>query len=275
MKRYYNIVFLILFFSTSVFSQVSKWRSDSPKSNNSSIDYKNTPVDGSSVWRNQSPREFNRPQQLKPGSNIIITDPYFNSGWGWGRWNMWGAPMFGYDYWLPYRYYNDWGYREPARIYVYDNGVRDTIVGKKPRFSFGIQYSTNKEIGGWITIGNKLYFVIDASMSHQIDNSTFFPYGNLSIVDFPLVDDFIKTNNLYLGLGKRFKRTGFHMMLGRNNQIIRWRGKDSIGYITFPKQTLSTTTVKFGVTHDFKSISTKLDVDPIVKIINLGVGFNF
>lgn len=278
MKKYFNIVFFILFLSTPVLSQVSKWRTDPPKStsqpNNSSGDYRTTPMDGYSSWRSDPPKDLNISRPTKPGSNILISDPFFNGGWGWNRWNMWGAPMFGYDYWLPYRYYNDWGYREPARIYVYNDGKRDTIMGKKPKLSFGVQYSTNREIGGWMTIGNKVYFIIDASKSHEIDKSTYFPYGNLSIVDFPLVDDYVKTNNFYFGLGRKFNRTGIHMMVGRNNETTRWRGKDNLGYITFPKQMVKTTTMKFGIIHDFKSVSTKFDIDPIIGTLHFGVGFN-
>ncbi len=49
---------------------------------------------------------------------------------------MWGAPAFGWNYWNPGFYLNDWGYRQPARVYIYDNGKRDTIRGKKPVISF-------------------------------------------------------------------------------------------------------------------------------------------
>jgi hypothetical protein len=265
MKRYYNIVFLfLLILSSPVFSQVSKWRSDPPQ-NNSSSQQKSISSDNISSWRVNPPRD-NRNYVVIPNNNWDYLR--FN------RWNGWGAP-FGFDYWLPYRYYNDWGYREPARIYIYDNGKRDTIVGKKTHFSFGTQYNTRSEVGAWITIGNKIYFILDASKSHKKDNSTYFPNGNLSIVDFPLVDDFIKTNSLYFGLGKKFNRTGIHLMYGINNEIVRWRGKDAIGFITFPKQENRYFGVKVGVIHDLKNVTFKTDVDPIIPSLSMGLGLNF
>lgn len=55
-----KILFLIMLLPIVAFSQVSSWRSNPP-------------------------REFNRPQQTKPGSNIIINNnPWLWNDWGWG-----------------------------------------------------------------------------------------------------------------------------------------------------------------------------------------------
>lgn len=69
--------------------------------------------------------------------------------------------VFGWNYYSPSWYWNDWGYRQPARVYVYDNGKRDTVRGKKPIISFGVQGTTDKQVGGFFTIGNKGYFITE------------------------------------------------------------------------------------------------------------------
>jgi hypothetical protein len=198
-----------------------------------------------------------------------------NFGWGWNRWDMWGAPGFGWNFWQPSWYFNDWGYRQPARIYVYDNGRADTIRGKKPIISFGIQKTGGRQIGGFLTMGRKAYFIAEYNSTFERDNSTFFPYGNITQVDFPLVNDLVEQRNFYVGVGKRIKRTGIHMMIGSVTEDVKWRGKDDIGYITFPKYRDRFTTVKIGALHDYKNFTIKFDYDPIVNNSTFGLGINF
>ncbi len=279
------ILILILFCSIMLYSQVSSWRSNPPtQSQTQTSQSTQTRVQPSipqqnnvSSWRNNPPQQ----SQLRPGSNIIIRDPYWNNygqgwnNWGWNRWDMWGAPNFGWNYWSPMPYWNDWGYRQPARIYVYDNGKRDTIRGKKPIISFGIQKTTDKQIGGFFTIGNKGYLIIEYNSSFERDNSTFFQYGNISKVDFPMVDDLVQKNSFYIGVGKRIKRTGVHLMIGTVNEDVKWRGKDALGYITFPKYKDRFTTMKIGAIHDYKNFTIKFDYDPVISNGTFGLGINF
>lgn len=273
-----KILFLLTILPTLVFSQVSNWRTNPPQQRietpriQPSIPQRNDV----SRWRNESPREFNRPQRTRPGSNIIVRDPFFNDwGWGWNRWNMWGAPGFGWNFWQPSWYFNDWGYRQPARVYVYDNGKRDTIRGKKPVISFGIQKTTDNQVGGFFTIGNKGYLIMEYNSSVERDNSTFFPYGNITQIDFPLVSDLVQRNSFYIGAGKRIKRTGVHFMIGSVSEDVKWRGRDDFGYITFPKYLDRFTTMKVGALHDFKNLTIKFDYDPIINNKTFGLGVNF
>jgi hypothetical protein len=263
--------------------QVSNWRTNPPQQQQS-VPQRSTPSiqpstpqrNDVSRWRNESPRELNRPQRTRPGSNIIVNDPFFNDwGWGWNRWNMWGAPGFGWNFWQPSFYWNDWGYRQPSRIYVYDNGKRDTIRGKKPVISFGIQKTTDEQLGGFFTIGNKGYFIMEYNSSVERDNSTFFPFGNITQVDFPMVNDLVQRNSFYIGAGKRIKRTGVHFMIGTVSEDVKWRGKDALGYITFPKYLDRFTTMKVGALHDFKNLTIKFDYDPIINNGTFGLGVNF
>jgi hypothetical protein len=188
---------------------------------------------------------------------------------------MWGAPGFGWNYYSPMWYWNDWGYRQPARVYVYDNGRKDTIKGKKPIINFGIQFTNDKQVGGFFTIGNKGYFITEYNSSVERDNSTFFPYGKITQVDFPMVNDLVQRNSFYIGAGKRIKRTGVHLMIGTVSEDVKWRGKDDIGYITFPKYLDRFTTMKVGVLHDYKNFTIKVDYDPIITNGTFGLGVNF
>jgi len=273
------ILILILFCTIMLYSQTSTWRNNTPTSQQRSapsVQQSSPQRDNISSWRNESPREFNRPTRTKSGSNIIVRDPFFNDwGWGWNRWNMWGAPGFGWNFWQPSFYWNDWGYRQPARIYVYNNGRRDTIKGKKPVISFGIQKTTDKQIGGFFTIGNKGYLITEYNSSVERDNSTFFQFGNITQVDFPLVNDLVQRNSFYIGAGKRIKRTGVHFMIGTVSEDVKWRGRDDLGYITFPKYLDRFTTVKIGVLHDYKNFTLKTDYDPIINSATFGLGINF
>ena len=273
-----NLLFLLVFIPNLVLSQVSNWRSapSQPQRSAPSIQQSIPQRNDVSSWRNESPREFNRPQRTRPGSNIIVRDPFFNDwGWGWNRWNMWGAPGFGWNFWQPSFYWNDWGYRQPARIYVYDNGKRDTIRGKKPVISFGVQKTTDNQIGGFFTIGNKGYFIAEYNSSVERDNSTFFPFGNITQVDFPMVNDLVQRNSFYIGAGKRIKRTGVHFMVGTVSEDVKWRGRDDLGYITFPKYLDRFTTLKLGALHDYKNFTIKVDYDPIINNGTFGLGVNF
>jgi hypothetical protein len=273
-----KLLLFILLIPTLAFSQVSNWRSNPP------VPQRSTPItqplvpqrNDVSRWRNQPPsRGYDRPIRTRPGSNIIVRDPWLMNGWGWNRWDMWGAPMIGWNFWQPMWYQNDWGYRQPARVYVYDDGKRDTIRGKKPVISFGIQKTTDKQIGGFFTIGNKAYFIAEYNSTFERDNSTFFEYGNITQVDFPMVNDLVERRNFYVGVGKRIKRTGIHMMIGSAVEDVKWRGRDEIGYITFPKYRDRFTTVKIGALHDFKNLTIKFDYDPIIGNSTFGLGVNF
>jgi hypothetical protein len=198
-----------------------------------------------------------------------------NWGWGWNRWDMWGAPNFGWNYWQPNWYLNDWGYRQPARVYVYDDGRTDTIRGKKPIVSFGIQKTNDRQVGGFFTIGNKGYFITEYNSSFERDNSTFFPNGNITQVDFPMVNDLVRRNSFYIGAGKRIKRTGIHLMIGTVSENVKWRGRDDIGFITFPKYSDRFTTLKIGALHDYKNFTIKFDYDPVITNATFGLGVNF
>jgi hypothetical protein len=279
-----KILILILLTPTLLFSQISSWRNNSGSNHNSNTTPRyNPPQSNRSEWRNSPPKNDQYiTTNPKPhygngydGNYGHHNNHYNNHNPYYNRWYYWGAPSFGYNYWAPGYYYNNWGYREPYRVYYYENNRVDTVKGEQTHFSFGIQGTTDNQVGGWITIGNRGYFIMEYSTTNKRDNSTFFQNGTLSQVDFPLVGDLKKLNSFYIGGGKKIKRTGFHVMLGVANEIVRYRGIDNIGYITFPKYNNSFISAKFGVLHDFKNVTTKIDYEPTLRNLSLGIGVNF
>jgi hypothetical protein len=255
------------------FSQISSWRSpgSSQSYRSPSISYSRPQQNDISQWRVNPPKRNVTPYT---GPRRPLYNNYYNPYLGWNRWNMWGAPMYGWNMWEPWFYVDRWGYREPARIYIYNDGRRDTILGKKPHFSFGLQGSTSNQVGFWGTVGKKSYFIFEYNQTNQRDNSTFFPYGRIQDVDFRMVSDLEKISSFYLGAGKRFNRTGVHMMVGGLNEVVRYRGVDDIGYITFPKYEDKNIGLKFGALQDLKNATLKLDIEPFSRSISLGIGVN-
>jgi hypothetical protein len=267
-----KLLFLFLIFPTMLFSQVSSWRTPPTTTTTTT---KTTTTTSTSSWRSSTPTEFNRPVQSRPTQNVIVGNPGFTGGFGWNRWNMWGAPTFGWNTWSPMWYMNDFGYRQPARVYYYGDGRRDTVRGKKPIISFGLHHTSNKQMGAFFTMGNKGYFVMDFNTTYQRDRSTYFPYGTIDRVDFPLISDLTKQWSVYAGAGKRIGRVGVHAMIGYANERVLWRGRDQVGEITFPKSNQNFMTFKFGAIKDFNNLTLKMDYDPVIKYGQLGLGVNF
>lgn len=278
MKKLILIFEMVILLPLFTLSQTSSWRTNPPTQNSSSspsVSPKTPSVSQNnsvSSWRNSSPSEFNNPRTTRP---VIVRDRWMGDNWGWNRWNMWGAPTFGWNSFSPMWYLNDWGYRQPARVYYYNDGRRDTIRGKKPIISFGLHHTTNNQMGAFFTIGNKGYFVFDFNTTYQRDHSTFFPNGTIDFVDFPLISDLVKQSSFYFGVGKRINRFGVHAMVGFANERILYRGRDDRGEITFPKSQDNFVTFKFGGTKDFKNFTLKADYDPVVRYGQFGLGVNF
>ena len=268
-----KLLFLLILLPIVSFSQVSNWRNSAPQRQQFSTPPPRvqSPMDnGVSRWRNTPPREFNRPHQTKPGSNIIVTRPWRWNNWGWG-WNT-----FGWYQPYPYIWYDDFGWRQRSIIRIYENGKRDTIA-KPFYFSAGLGHTNNKQASFWGAIGGgKGYFILDYVMTYDIDRNQYFPHGNIAIADFPISkEDFRKEHTLYLGGGKRFGKLGVHGMIGFGNEILRYQGKDALGGISFPKSNTNFTTFKVGIIRQFKDVSLKFDADPIRKYSQLGLGLNF
>lgn len=288
MKKIILSLFLVVSLPFLLFSQSERMQKQSFRSPqiSSGFNYQGS----QSIQSRPSIGEYEQKQSARRQNYVSIDNnrpgryyvPYSYWGAGWG-WNNWGAPMFGWDYWTPMYYWNDWGYRQPARIYVYDNGKRDTIRGKKPVMSLGIQTS-DIQTGGFFTIGNKHYFIVEFQTNNKKDQSTFYRDITMSDVrgwnDLKMAD-ITKLNTTYLGIGKRFKRSGIHLSLGFNTENSNYQYFDELyvlsnnGRYSFPNYRARFTSLKLGALHDAKIVTFKGDYDLTNRRVIIGAGVNF
>ncbi len=290
MKKIILSLFLVVSLPFLLFSQSERMQKQSFRSpqinSGSGFGYQRS----QSIQSRPSIGEYEQKQSARRQNYVSIDNnrpgryyvPYSYWGTGWG-WNNWGAPMFGWDYWTPMYYWNDWGYRQPARIYVYDNGKRDTIRGKKPIISLGVQ-SSAREVGGFFSIGNKTYFIFEHQRSNQRDKS--FYYSDITManaIDWKdrRLADIEKTNTTYLGVGKRYKRSGIHASVGINNERVNYQYFDELfvlsnnGNYSFPNYNQTYWSLKLGALHDAKIVTFKGDYDLTNREVIIGLGVNF
>jgi hypothetical protein len=257
-------------------AQISNWRTNPPQPSTPTTSTPSTPTpsrnDNSSSWRNtpqpssaqpSSPQYRGTPQQNRRDLNYRYNNQYY-------RYNDFGWYYPSYYYW-----YDPYGFRNRGQVYIYENGKSDTIKVTPTRFTIGIQKSNNM-LGAWTTIGNDGFLILDYVTTYEQDNSEFFPYGKITQVDFPMVSDYVKRNIFYIGVGKTLDhKWKLSASIGFGNELVRYRGKDAIGYITFPKYSGNFTTVKLGLIRHYNKVSGKLDYDVNKKYLSLGLGLNF
>lgn len=238
-------------------------------------------------WRRQ--REENRfhnggtPRYYYNDPFVPYWGWYDYNFWRWNRWNSWGAPLLGWNYWEPNWYYDNWGYRQPSRVYVYKDGKVDTIKGQKVRVSLGLQ-GNQSEMGGFLTLGGKTFFIAEYQRSYQRDRSTFYSDLTRDVVipwDDKRSTDIKKGSSVFAGVGQRFGRTGVFGALGVVNERNRYQYFDELyilsnnGYYSFPNYRDAYIALKFGVLHDLKGATLKLDYEPNRNLITGGLGVNF
>lgn len=236
------------------------------------------------------PLNYSGPR-VPPVGGSVYYPPIRRGDLGWNtpfvlpssRWNRWGSPIFGYDYWTPGFYQDPWGYRNPYRVYHYENR-RDTVRGRALRFSFGIQGSSRGHAGGFITLGGRTYFIAEYNQIFQRDESAYYPNLTIDRV-IPWADqrleDIKMGRTVYLGFGKRINRTGLHFSLGMGSYERRYQFFDEM-YVLSNNGKYSIrafndvfVTMKLGAIRDFRRASLKLDLDPLRGEVYLGAGVNF
>lgn len=287
-----KLIFL-LFFPVFVFSQnferqqKQQIRSSGTYSPSPSLSQSSRPSytpQSSEFSQKYSVREQNRSYYNRNDKRpVIINDPYWNNwGWGWNRWN----PMVGWNSFSPYFWYDDWGYRNPGRIYIYDNGKTDTLKRRVPHGTFGVQYNTENEIGAWVTFGTKVYFIVDYTRNNSNRIGTYYPSLTLDKVlpwnDRKLADE-VSTNMFSVGVGRKIdKRVGVHLSLGVGNEERRFKYYDEMfvlsnnGEYTFLNYKKTITTVKIGTVIDIsRNFVTKLEWDLGRGCISYGLGLKF
>lgn len=271
-----KILFLLLaIIPTLAYSQVSSWRSNAPQKSSEApkVQQSSPQRNDVSSWRTQT-------APIRPG------DPYNPNPQptrrvrvqNWNNTNPYGYYFGMYGWYQPFHYtwYDDYGWRQRSVIHVYENGRRDTVKKESVYYTVGLGHTNNRQASFWGTIGGKKsYFILDYTMSYDIDKNQYYPNGRINEVDFPLSkNDFIKQGTLYLGVGKRIGKFGVHSMIGFGNEIIRYQGKDDLGGISFPKSNGNFTTFKIGVIRNFKFFDVRFDTDPIRGYSQIGIGLN-
>ena len=275
LKKLTALFVIILLFPLLSFSQVSSWRTNTSQSTQVAQSaprvQQSAPQQQNNVssWRTQTapirPGDSYDARPLVRRYRYTDINPY---GLQYGVWG-WYQPY-------PYTWYDDYGWRQRSVVRIYESGRRDTVASTPISFSAGIGHTNNKQTAYWGLIGGKRgYFIMDYVMTYAIDQNSYYPYGQINNVDFPLSkNDWKKESTFYVGGGKRIGKIGIHGMIGFGNEVIRWQGKDDLGGISFPKSNSSFTTFKVGLIRDFKFVTLKLDTDPIRGYSQISIGLN-
>jgi len=284
MKRFIFPFVLTIAVSTSLFSQNERDLKLSIRNNTQS-------QTSSSQSRIQSTELFDkqeiRREQNRPKPQIFVPAPPAWGGiGGWNQWYRWGAP-YSFNSFYDWDFYDRWGYRRPARVFQLSDGKRDTVVSKKNKVRLGVNFSTNNEIGGWLTIGKGVYFkgqinkIISNDRSEFYDNPNVNFYNATSVWNDQRLDDITKGWSAYLGVGREFKYFGINISLGFGNEQENYQFFDELnilsnnGNYSFKNFIDNYVSTSIGITHDYKFISINADFDPIRKTFWLGTGFNF
>lgn len=282
-----NLLFLLIFTPLFVLAQNEKEQKSNIR-NNTQSSTQNSPnrVTNTEIYQKQEIRRETQP----PKQTIIIREqPYYGRPWGfnsWDRWNRWGAP-YSYVNYYDWDIYDRWGYRKPARIYQLPDGKNDTIVSKKNKTRIGFNFTSDNQVGGWITVGKGVYFKGQFSKYINQDKSEYYSHPDVNFYNATNVwkdqrlEDITKGWSMYLGVGREFKNLGVNISLGFGQETENFQFFDefyqlsSNGKYSFKNFVDDYMTLSFGLTHDYKFLSINGDFDPIRKTFSLGAGFNF
>jgi hypothetical protein len=279
MKKLTTILLLIPIF---VFSQTEREQKTAIR-NNSSVpqtqSFSNPKLSSESFQKTSIRETPTRNYNFGTTRNYNYGDPF-----SFNRWYRWGAPTFGYNFYDNWSYFDNWGFRQPARIYVYNDGRRDTIRGKKTHIRTGVSYTTSNQIGGWLTIGNKNYFIAEYVTKNPQDISTFYSDVTMDMVigwNDRRTSDIIKNNIFYFGVGRKTDIFNYHVMLGIGNEKVNYQFYDDLlilsnnGFYSFKNYSKQFTTLKVGLIRDFKFVSVKGDYDIFRRNVSFGLGILF
>jgi len=284
MKKFIFCTILTLTVSISSFSQTERdvklsIRTNTPSQSSSS----QSRITSTEIFDKQQIRRENE----RPKTIFIPTPPPAWGGiGGWNQWYRWGAP-YSFNSFYDWDVYDRWGYRRPARIFQLSDGRRDTVLSKKNKVRLGINFSTNNEIGGWVTIGNAVYFkgqfnkIISSDRSEFYNNPDVNFYNASSVWNDKRLEDITKGWSVYLGVGREFKYFGVNLSLGIGNEQENYQFFDELyilsnnGNYSFKNFVDNYVSTSIGITHDYKFLSISADFDPLRKTFWLGTGFNF
>jgi hypothetical protein len=270
-----KLIFVLLFIPYLIFSQSEREQKLSFRSgNNKTQTTKTESYDKTSVRTS----EINRRQTRRTTTPIFYGQSYYDYNMNWGRW---GAPLYGYSGFYPFYYYDMFGFRQPGRVYTYNDGKIDTIKGKRQHWRLGLSFNTENQIGGWITYGNKVFGIVEYTSYLTNDKSTFLPDLTMDYVilwNDDRLNDIFKGGSLYFGAGYKINKFGFYIMPGYGWDTNNFQFFDELyilsnnGKYSFPNYKENYFTGKFGIIYDYKYFTSKLDYNPFRNNINIGIG---
>jgi hypothetical protein len=283
MKKFIFLSILVLILPNLTFSQTEKEQKTQIRTQSQT----NFPSTSQRITTNEMNiksdiRSQYRETQKSPSYNPRVYG--LNRFDNYSRWGRWGAPMYGFEYYHPFIYYDNFGLRQPARVYYYKDGREDTVKGIKTHVRFGVGYSTKQELSGWVTIGNKNYFIAEFSKKIEKNESKFYPNLTMDVVrpwDDERLPDIQEGWSFHVGMGRKLKHFGIQVMIGWNEEEENYQYFDELyilsnnGKYSFRNFVSDYTSIKVGCLKDFGNISTKIDYDPIRNSFNLGLGLLF
>lgn len=226
---------------------------------------------------------YNQKQQtFETNTQIFNRNIYYNNN-DW-RWRMWGAPVSGFVGYTPSFYYDRFGLRQPSRIYRMADGQEKTVKGEKTHWRLGLSFNTDNQLGGWVSIGNKTFFVAEYCSFLTIDQSSFIPGLTMDEVlpwNDRKLDDITKGGAFYAGAGMKTGIVGFYLMPGYGWEINNFQYFDELfilsnnGKYSFPNYKENYFTGKVGLLFDVKNVSVKFDFNPFREHMGFGLGIVF
>lgn len=199
------------------------------------------------------------------------------------NWYSWGAPYGGYVGFVPSFYFDEFGLRQPIRIYTMNDGNKKTVKGKKTNYRLGLGYGYKNNLSFWGTAGKKTFFIAEYSTIVSSDKSSFMPYITMDDVikwNDKKLDDIQYGGTFYGGVGTKFKKLGTYILLGYGWEINNFQFFDEFYILSnngrYSIRNFEDTyfTGKVGLIYDHKFLSVKTDYCIYQKRVNLGLGIN-
>lgn len=247
-----------------------------------------------------SQTERDQKLQIKSNSNIVVRNNHYSQerqtfgntptfgvvrGYDYrsANWLTWGAPYHGFNNFTPIYYYDRYGLRQPGRVYN-TNGTQDTVRGQKTHWRLGMSYNTKNQLGGWLTIGNKNFFITEYSSYVPNDKSSFLPNITMSDVipwNDRQLDNLQYGGSIYMGVGTKIGIVGLYIMPGYEWETNNFQFFDELfilsnnGNYSFPNYSDNYFTGKAGLITDYKMGSIKVDYNPFKNFMTFGLGLVF
>lgn len=273
-----NLLVILLLLPLSVFSQTERdqklsFRDGTKRSTQTTTSESTQKTTIRKADLDSKRQTFNNPPVFGPNPGFYDYDRF--------NWIRWGAPVAGYSHFYPFYYYDRFGFRQPGRVYRYNDNRVDTVRGERQHWRLGLSYNTDNQLGGWVTYGNKRFFIVEYCSYLTNDKSSFLPNLTMDNViqwNDKRLDDIMYGGVVYVGGGFKLNKFGMYIMPGYGWDRSNFQFFDEFyilsnnGKYSFPDYSENYFTGKIGVIYDYKYLSTKVDYNPFRNNVNFGIG---